>query len=139
MVKKPEVNWELWDIFDSFRFTNGKWKGKFETIEKNIIYILKRERLWKSGMSICFPCGSMDKVDIDNDDYQFDFEIFRGSNNLIASGTCYGSLMVLNESEGDVDIEYYECEVEILDMNLEICEGIENLKRGCEKEVVNFT
>ena len=43
MVKKPEVNWELWDIFDSFRFTNGKWKGKLWR------YWKPKKRLWKRG------------------------------------------------------------------------------------------
>jgi len=134
-------DFELYDIFECFKFQKGKWHKKFETIEQNIIYILKRERLWNKKLSICFPCGATDSVDTENDSYQFDFEIFNGFNDLVASGTCYGKLMTIAESPENLEnIDDYECLVEITDMKLEICEGLKELEdlRESEKEKVVF-
>jgi len=56
-------DFELYDIFETFKFEKGKWHKKFETIERNIIEILKRERLWNPKLSICFPSGASDNID----------------------------------------------------------------------------
>jgi vacuolar-type H+-ATPase subunit E/Vma4 len=114
----PEFVTELIDIMEEY---------SDDTIKKNIIYILKREKLWDKGFEVIFPVGAFKEIDVENDGYQFDFEIWKG-NEIIASGTCYGGAIRTEEGGS-----------EILDMTLEIGSGYEKLVRLHSKEKVTFT
>jgi hypothetical protein len=138
---KPELEFELSDIFDDIKFSKeGIAQNDEKLIEQNIIYILKREKLWKKGFSICFPCGSNQMLDInDNEDnpssYQYDFEIFSDLNTVIASGTAFGSIMT---SENPKTQEFQSAE--IIDMTCQICECEKRfLEKNGDKELVVFT
>jgi hypothetical protein len=115
--KEPEFETELTDIMEEY---------SDDTIEKNILIILKREKLWDKGFELIFPIGAFKEIDKENDSYQFDYEIWKGDK-VIASGTCYGTVTT--------DLAYSE----ILDMTLEINEGYSELVRLHSKEKVEFT
>jgi hypothetical protein len=126
-----EFQAELEDIFEEIWFIAGK-SNDTDVMEENIIEILKREKLWKKGLSLCFPCGAMAQVNPEEGTYQYDFEIFSDPNTIIASGTCYGSGIKTSETET-------EQKFEVQDMTLEICEGFGKLRVKFEKEKVAFT
>lgn len=126
-----EFQAELEDIFEEIWFIAGK-SNELDVIEENIIEILKREKLWKKGLSLCFPCGATAEVDPNNGAYQYDFEIFSDPQTVIASGTCYGLGMKTSDTKEKQTFE-------VTDMTLEICEGFEKLRVKFEKEKVAFT
>jgi hypothetical protein len=148
MLKRETLEFQLEDIMEEIKFKkDGTAINDEKVIEENIIEILKREKLWKRGYSICFPCGADGYLDVGNteDDpstYQYDYEIFASDHNtVLASGTCYGSLLVYRKSN-DPELEDGEGEVtsvEVLDMDLEICDYEPKFaQKPTDKEVVNF-
>jgi len=114
----PEFVTELIDIMEEY---------SEDAIKKNIAYILKREKLWDNGFEVIFPVGAFKEIDVENDSYQFDYEIWKGIE-IVASGTCYGGAMTTEEGGS-----------EILDMTLEVGLGYEKLVRLHSKERVTFT
>ena len=89
--KKLKYELELWDIDESIVFKDGIPQNEEKVITENIKYILKREGLWKKGMSVVLPAGGLQILDIENGTYQYDFEVFESDGNTIAyHGTCYG-------------------------------------------------
>lgn len=131
-----EFETELIDILEEINGTEEKgWTNDQKVIEKNIIYILKREKLWDSKYSICFPCGAFGEIDVENGSYQYDFEIFLDLNTLIASGTCYGSGKDLSDESSEPKISTFEIE----DMVLQIMDGYKRLRGVTDKEKVCFT
>lgn len=118
----------LQDIFDIIDIKNGIPQNDEKVIESNIIYILQRENLWNPKYTIVFPCGSTQSLNAEN--FQYDFEIFKGLNSVIAFGTCYGSCFFFKGKKG----------IEIVDMNLEIASNSKFFKiNDIEKEKVVFT
>jgi len=115
---EPQFQTELYDIMEEY---------SEDAIKKNIAYILKRDKLWDKGFEVIFPVGVFKEIDVENDSYQFDYEIWKGIE-IIASGTCYGC--VTRAEEGGS---------EILDMTLEVGSGYEKLARLHSKERVTFT
>jgi len=92
---KPEKigEFELWGINEDIVFNDeGIAQNETEIITKNIEYVLKREGLWKEGMSVILPSGALAILDIENETYQYDFEVFEEDGNTMAyRGTCYGT------------------------------------------------
>jgi hypothetical protein len=133
MAKKdePEFQEELGDIFEEIWFIAGK-SNDLDVIEENITEIMKRHKLWRKGLSLCFPAGAMAQVDPENETYQYDFEIFSDPQTLIASGTCYGSGRKTSETKKKDTFE-------VVDMTLEIWEGFGKLRVKFAKEKVEFT
>jgi hypothetical protein len=129
MNKEPEKTFVLDGIFDSIHWNKKKeiWDNPEKVVEKNIIYILKQNKIWDKDFSIVFPCGCFAEIDVVNENYQYDYEIFKGFEK-IADGTCYG---IGNWHELDNEFE-------ILDMTLEIM-SLEKIKKITDKEKVNFT
>lgn len=79
---ETEFTFELWDILESY--SDAK-------IIENIKYLMRRENLWKDGMSIIFPLGSYEYRDIE-DFYQKDFEVFaEDMRTILYYGTAYGT------------------------------------------------
>ena len=127
MPKTEILTFELDDIFDSIGFS--KKKGIFIDddiiISQNIKCILQREGFWNKKMKIVFPCGGNQQIFTENECYQYDFEIFEGFNEMVASGTCYGNCTIILKDKGKnkkwnykefADIDY----AEITDMQLEL-------------------
>lgn len=115
--KDPEFETELQDIFE---------RHSDVAVERNIIFILKREKLWDTRFEIIFPVGGFNQVDVENDAYQTDFEIWKGDN-IVCAGTCYGVVTT------DFKIS------EIQDMTLEVMTGYKKLQEICCPEKVEFT
>lgn len=113
----PEFETELTDIMEEYSDDN---------IGKNIVCILKREKLWDKGFEVIFPDGGFKEIDKENDGYQFDFEIWKGIK-IIGSGTCYGVVIT----------DFGKSEIQ--DMTLEIGKGYAELLRLHSKEKVLFT
>jgi hypothetical protein len=115
--EEAEFEAELSDIFERYSDVS---------VEKNIIFILKREHLWDSRFEIIFPIGAFKDIDVTNDAYQSDYEIWKG-NKCVCAGTCYGTVIT------DFNIS------EIQDMTLEVMTGYKELIELCCKEKVEFT
>jgi hypothetical protein len=82
---RKRYEFELYDVFEKLNKKN---------LEKNIKYILRRERLWKRGWRIVFPAGALEiEEEVDGDVFfQYDFEIFAADHNTILYyGTVYGT------------------------------------------------
>ena len=147
--EKVELQFELEDIMQEINFNaDGIATNDLKVIDENIIEILKREKLWKKNYSLIFPIGSTQMLDVGNTEedpstYQYDFEIFSDPNTVIASGTCYGSLLVFNSEKKEKHSEGFKDRVEsveVVDMTLEICEcETDFTKTEEEKEKVAFT
>jgi len=124
MANPKTLIFELEDIFDSIYLDskNGVFKDADIVISQNIECILKREGFWHKKLSICFPMGGNQRIDTENDCYQYDFEIFEGLNEIVAHGTCYGNCTIILKDKGTIkstefeDIDY----AEITDMILEL-------------------
>ena len=141
-----EMEFELSDIFGEIKFKkDGTAINDEKVVEENIIEILKREKLWKKSYSICFPLGANAFIDVrstDNDPstYQYDYEIFSDPNTVVASGTCYGNLMVYRKSDDEMSEDYCKItSVEVIEMTLEVNKYTAGFaKKSTDKEVVNF-
>ena len=145
MSKDEELDFELEDIFDEIKINYEGIATNDETVlEANIIYILKREKLWKKHYSICFPSGATAWLDVGSSDddpssYSYDFEVFSNPNTVVASGTITGSLMVCRKSEDEESDDYSEIKsVEVIDMDLAINEYKPQFLDKKDKEVVQF-
>jgi hypothetical protein len=123
VTKEPEFEAELEDIFEEI---------SDKTIRGNIMFILKREKLWDKKLDIILPIGGFGDIDKENDSYQYDYEIWKDEH-IIASGTCYGRGIQVEDPLGN------PTGFEIIDMTLEICEGYKQLQTLCSKEKVEFT
>lgn len=123
MTEEAEFEAELEDIFE---------EASDKVIKNNIMFILKREKLWDKDFQIIFPVGGFGEIDAVNDKYQYDFEVFSGDC-LAASGTCYGQGIQIEDPLG------HPTGFEITDMTLEIMEGLKRLQGICDKEKVLFT
>lgn len=152
MKPKEEIVLELEDIMQEVKLDkDGRATNDEKVVEENIIYVLKREKLWKSSYSICFPAGATAYLDVGNteDDpstYEYGFEIFSDMNTVVASGFVHGNLMVFREQIKNEDGEDEETEdgdvtgIEVVDMTLEVEDCMPRfLKREGDKEVVQFT
>ena len=115
-----------------------------KVLEENIKYILKREKLWKKGYSICFPVGataSLDVADTDDDpsSYAYDFEVFSDPNTVVATGTVTGCLMVYRKSDDEESDDFEEITaVEVIDMDMTIGDYMPKFLDKKDKEVVAF-
>jgi hypothetical protein len=143
-----ELDFELGDILEEITFdNNGIAKNDEKVIEENIIYILKREKLWKKNYTICFPVGATSYLDVgegvdDPSSYEYGFEIFSDLNTVVASGSVSGCLMAFRERSKDgEEIEDGEVvSVEVVDMNMSLTEYSNRfLTKTTDKEVVAFT
>lgn|SRR3990167_2387539 len=81
-------------------------------VKENIEYTLKREKKFGSDFSVVLPVGALSEVRSETTDetgfYQYDFEIFEGSNDIPYRGTAYGAI-----SAGemlDMTVELYRFE-----------------------------
>jgi hypothetical protein len=115
LSKDPEFETELSDIFERYSDV---------AVERNIIVILKREKLWDKDFQIIF--SGFRELDVENDAYQSDYEIWK-NNKCVCAGTCYGTVVT------DFKIS------EIQDMTFEVMIGYKDLKELCCKEKVEFT
>lgn len=95
---KTKMEFELWDIFEDLTD---------ESIDENIKYILKREKIWKDGMSIVFPCGALSIRNYEDGFYQQDFEIFAPNDfqTILYYGTAYGKFIPETNQIMDMTIE----------------------------------
>jgi len=97
---------DLWDIFEELTDRN---------IKENIEYVLKRERIWKEGMSIVFPQGSLSIRNYDEGFYQQDFEVFaEDMKTILYNGTAYGSFTPETETILDMTVEIKEVNVKVV-------------------------
>jgi hypothetical protein len=132
LKKEPEFSAELEDIMEDI--SKLSWQ---KVIADNIKDILKREGFWCDGLEVIFPANGFAEIDLNNDAYQFDFEIWlrltivKGQ---IASGTCYGKGIGIENPLGEPTGE-----LEINDMTVEIMEGFNHIKNVSGKEKVSFT
>jgi len=86
--KKKKYVFELTDIYEDIEGKSPRQIDKI--IEKNIKYILKREKLWKSNYEIIIPPGGA-IWEFTDDFYQVDFVIMDNKKQeVIFHGTCYG-------------------------------------------------
>jgi len=116
MPKKPMpiLHFSLDDIFDGIKCTPTDashivMMRAYRVIRSNIIYILKREKLWNKDLSIIFPYGATASLNLSEEMYQFDFMIWKKSiSGYVASGTCYGSGAWLHNT-----FEIYNMELEL--------------------------
>lgn len=147
-MKNEEMDFELEDIMEEITFNgDGIATNDEKVMEENIIYILKREKLWKKNYEIVFPVGATSYLDVgetDNDpsSYEYSFEIFSDPNTVVASGSVSGCLMVFREQDKDgEEIEDGEIKsVEVIDMNLAVLEYSNAFKtKTTEKEKVQFS
>ena len=91
------LEFELWDIIEDLTDKN---------ISDNIEYILKREGIWKDGMSITFPCGALSIRNYEDGFYQQDFEVFdKDFKTILYYGTAYGVFLPETNEIMDMKVE----------------------------------
>lgn len=141
-----ELSFELDDILEDINIgKDGIATNDEKVMEENIIYILKREKLWKKGYLICFPSGAsgygldVGNTDDDPSTYQYCFEIFSDMNTVVATGEVNGQLMVFRKSDDPENDDYNEtASVEVVDMNMVIADYMPKFLTKNDKEVVCF-
>jgi len=124
---------------------DGIATNDIKVMEENIIYILKREKLWKKSYSICFPSGATAYLDVGETDddpstYEYSFEIFSDPNTVVASGTVNGNLIICRKSD-DIETDDYNeiTAIEVIDMEMSIPEYQPRFLDKKDREVVVFT
>lgn len=140
-----ELDFELTDVMQEIKVNgDGIALNDEKVIEENIIYILKREKLWKKNYSICFPSGATAYLDVGSTDddpstYTYDFEIFSDPNTVVACGSVNGSLLVYRKSDDQENDNYDEVTgLEVIDMQLTIGQYMPQFLDKIEKEKVQF-
>ena len=146
MFHLKELDFELRDIMQEISINpkTGMAINDEKVFEENIIYILKREKLWKKGYSICFPVGATCSLDVGSTDddpssYAYDFEVFSDPNTVVATGTVTGCLMVYRKSDDEESDDFEEITaVEVIDMDMTIGDYMPKFLDKKDKEVVVF-
>lgn len=114
-----EQTHEMYDIFEGGYVCSRKTPFFDDVLAKNIKELLVRDGKIRETDEIVFPAGALSEVDYENETYQYDFEVFRGPEQIIYYGTAYGSCRI-DDSEYRRTGDPCDVYVEIIDLTVEV-------------------